>query len=55
MLETRARRLAQSDQSGDRVIAEAIRIILAQRSRFLTEKFGPPRDFSRIQPAGDHS
>jgi hypothetical protein len=47
VLEGYARRLALSEQPGDRARAEAIGVILAQRSRFLTEKFGPERDFSR--------
>lgn len=27
-------------------VVEAIRVVLAQRSKLLTEKYGPPRDFS---------
>lgn len=47
LLAHHAYRLRRSDARRDQVVAEALEVILAQRSRLLTEKFGPPRDFSR--------
>lgn len=47
-----ATKLERSTEPADLVRAECIRVILAQRSRLLTEKFGPERDFSR-PPSAD--
>lgn len=49
-LERFADKLARSEDPSDLVRAECIRVILAQRSKLLTEKFGPERDFSRPAP-----
>jgi len=45
-----ADKLTRSEDPSDHVRAECIRVILAQRSKLLTEKFGPERDFSLQTP-----
>lgn len=45
-----ARRLERRGDPADAMVIDCIRRIVAQRSRLLTEKYGPPRDFSRPPP-----
>ena len=52
-LEARARMLERKGE--DLTLARAIRVMLAWRSKVLTEKHGPPIDFSRPQSSSDGS
>jgi len=55
VLEQTGRRLARSDEARDRRLAACIAVILTQRGRLLTDKYGPERDFSRVAAGSDEA